>query len=115
MTRIIILFIAVSASGQALSLGAWIKGTVNRTLLQEGAWGLCMANIVPGPETVLPSCAEGWVTFSCSGDFNSKSAGNLKFQSAQLAFITGKELDIAVEDTKRHNGYCFAVRVDVLK
>lgn len=115
MIRIFILFMAVSASGQVLSAVSWLDGIVNRTLVQDNAFGLCMALITPGPETVLPSCQGGWVTFSCSGDFNSKSAGNLKFQSAQIALLTGKNVAAIIDDTKKHNGYCFAQRIDNLK
>ena len=65
------------------------------------------------PSTVLADCPD-WVTFSCSGDFNSKSQGNLKFQNAQLAMVTGKQVALLVDDSKKHNGYCWARRIDII-
>jgi len=65
------------------------------------------------PSTVLADCPD-WVTFSCSGDFNSKSQGNLKFQNAQLAMVTGKNVVLRIDNSKKHNGYCFAHRIDVI-
>ena len=88
--------------------------TVTKILVQEGLYGGCMAEVNPGPETALPNCASYWVTFSCSGDFNSKSNGNLKFQSAQLAFLIRQKFICLSTTRKKHNGYCFAQRIDVL-
>ena len=113
MTRLIILFMLVTVSGPTLSAASWLDATVERTLVENDAFGLCMALIAPGPETVLPSCGSGWVTFSCSGDFNSKSAGNLKFQTAQLALLTDEEIGLWIDDARKHNGYCFAQRIDL--
>ena len=113
MIRIIFLFLAVIASGQVLGDTAYFTTTVTKILLQEGLYGDCMAEVNPGPETALPNCASYWVTFSCSGDFNSKSEGELKFQSAQLAMLSGKPVKVTLDDSKKHNGYCFVRRIDV--
>lgn len=113
MIRIIFLFMAVIASGQVLGDTGYFTTTVTKILVQEGLYGGCMAEVNPGPETALPNCASYWVTFSCSGDFNSKSNASLKLQSAQLAFISGKSISLLIEDSKKHNGYCFAQRIDV--
>ena len=113
MTRLIFLFIAISASGQVLGDLAWVEGTVDQLLVDDRYYGTCMVKVAPGPEAILPSCASNWVTFSCSGDFNSKSTGNLKFQSAQLAFLTGKKVAFYIDDSKKHNGYCFIQRLYV--
>lgn len=113
--RIIIFVMAITTSGQVLSATGKVVSEVTRTLTDHQNFGLCMAVINPGPETILPSCGPGWVTFSCSGDFNSKSSGNLKFQTAQLAFISSARASVFVDDTKKHNGYCFVQRIDVFR
>lgn len=114
--RIVVLLMAVIVPGYALRAApAWIWGaSVQQTMLDSQYYGLCMARITPGPESVHPTCSSGWVTFSCTGDFNSKNDGNLKYQTTQLSILSGKKLHILVDDTKRHNGYCFAPRVDLL-
>ena len=55
-----------------------------------------------------------WVTFSCTGEPTSKSSAMRLYDSAQLAFVRGRTVRIWVDDTKKHNGYCFASRIDVL-
>ena len=61
------------------------------------------------------NCPVGkWVTFSCTGELTSKSSAMRLYDSAQLAFVTGRTVRIWVDDTKKHNGYCFASRIDVL-
>jgi hypothetical protein len=34
---------------------------------------------------------------------------------AQLALATNKSVMIVVDDSRRHNGYCFASRIDVIR
>ena len=114
MTRLIMLFMAVSISGQAQGAQAWLTGAVTRNLVDNAYFGGCMVAVNPSPRTILPGCEDGWVSFSCSGDFNSKSEGNLKFQNAQLAMVTGKQVALLVDDSKKHNGYCWARRIDVI-
>ena len=115
MLRLIIFLSSITVCWQVMSSSFWLYGTVTRTLVDTNSWGECMAKIVPGPHTVQPACGVEWVTFSCSGDFNTKARGHSKLESAQLAMVTGKPIAIWVDETKKHNGYCFGRRVDVLK
>lgn len=89
------------------------NGQVTATLIQDGVYGNCMVNLDKVVnEQGLEGCAGNWVTFSCSGDFNPKDVGYRKFDAAQLAFYTGKEIRVYVNDQKKHNGVCYAERVD---
>ena len=36
------------------------------------------------------------------------------YDSAQLAFVTGRRVRVWVDDTRKHNGFCFVTRIDVL-
>ena len=113
MLRAIFLFVAATASGFALSAQGVLISKVEQILVDNVNYGECMALVNPGPQTITgTSCNPYWVTFSCSGDFNSKTAGSNKFSSAQLALITAKNVRIQFDDTKKHNGYCFAQRID---
>ena len=58
-------------------------------------------------------CKTNWVSFSCSGDFTSKDVGYRMFDSALTAFVLGNRVMLEVDDTKKHNGYCYAGRVDI--
>lgn len=86
---------------------------VTRTMVDSGAFGGCMALLSVNPKTRLPTCASGWVTFSCTGDFNEVVMGYQKLDQAKLALATGKSVYVLVDDSKKHNGYCFARRIDV--
>ena len=37
------------------------------------------------------------------------------FESAQMAFALDRELMVEVTDEMKHNGHCYARRVDVLR
>jgi hypothetical protein len=37
------------------------------------------------------------------------------FDSAQMAYALGKKVFIEVDDTKKHNGFCYASRIDVFQ
>lgn len=101
---------------EALSATATYTTSVTRVLTDSENYGGCMAMVSPGPEAPALglSCLGSWVTFSCDGTFNSKSIGNSKLSAAQLGLVTGVDIIVGVDDTKKHNGYCFATRVDNL-
>ena len=88
------------------------NATVTRILTDNENFGQCMAVTEPSAEDRGLACKSYWVTFSCDGTFNSKSIGNAKYSAAQLAYVTGSQVFVSVDDTKRHNGYCFAQRID---
>jgi hypothetical protein len=91
-----------------------IQAKVSRTLVaEEGLWGGCMAQLSVDPQTLLPACASGWVTFSCSGEHVSKDIAYRMLDTAQLAQVTDKSVFLIVTDDKTHNGYCFIRRIDV--
>ena len=60
-------------------------------------------------------CRSKWVSFSCTGDFAPRAAAKTNFELAQLAFALGSEVRIQADDSRQHNNYCFASRIDVLR
>ena len=115
---------ATGAVLAALALGApsaqaateLVRGEVRRTLtVPDDRWGGCMALLSVSPqETGLDCPTSRWVTFSCTGVHASKSGAQRAFDSAQLAFVTRRRVLVWVDDTKKHNGFCFVSRIDVL-
>jgi len=104
------------ASGQALAATGQVVGNVYGVLMYADAtFGGCMAYVLPSPDTVLPGCPSGWVTFSCSGDFTDSVRAYRMVDQAQLALATGKQVYVEFRDDLKHNGYCFAYRIDVWK
>jgi len=88
------------------------ESSVSAILIDSELYGGCMAKVSPGPETILSSCNSGYVSFSCDGTFNSRAEGEKMLAGAQLAYVSGKPLLLVVDDSKRHNSYCVARRVD---
>ncbi len=74
-----------------------------------------MAALSVGPDTVLPACPPWWVTFSCSGDFTDPIRAYRMVDVAELALATNKKVQVFFRDDLKHNGYCFAYRIDAIR
>lgn len=104
----------LSAGGQALAAQATFCTHVSKVLMSaDKTWGGCMAALYDNPAAFLPTCGGGWVTFSCSGDFTDRVRAYRMADQAQLAVATGNSVCLTIQDDKKHNGYCFANRIDV--
>ena len=92
----------------------YVRGKVTKTLVaDQGRWGGCMVRIDQVLANHLLDCPSQWVSFSCSGTFTTKDIANRMFDSAQMAYALGKRVVLEINDTKKHNGFCYASRVDV--
>ena len=94
---------------------AVLSGQVKRILVSAEHFGGCMALLSENPKIKLPSCGGGWVTFSCDGTYTSKDVAYRMLDQAQMALALGKNAYVVVDDTRRHNGYCFAYRIDIVR
>ena len=87
---------------------------VTRLLVaDEGRWGGCMVLLDRELSDFNLNCPSRWVTFSCTGDFTSKDNAYRMFDAAQMAMALGTAVDLTVDDQLKHNGYCYANRIDV--
>jgi hypothetical protein len=100
-------------AGNAHATSKSYATTVTRTLSDAASFGGCMALVTP-PSNVGLNCPGGWVTFSCTGDFADRDAAQRGFEMAQIAQLMQRNVVLVVDDTKKHNGYCFASRIDLL-
>lgn len=101
--------------GQATTVS--IDTRITRTLAAaDGSFGGCMAALDVAPSESGLNCPAGsrWVTFSCTGEHATVSEALRMYDSAQLAFVTGRRVRVWVDDTRKHNGHCFVSRIDVL-
>lgn len=93
----------------------YLEGQVERVLVAGDArFGGCMARLSSDPGRYL-NCGANWVSFSCTGDFTDAVRGYRMLDQAQLALATGRAVGVEVTDSKKHNGYCFAQRIDVIR
>jgi hypothetical protein len=107
---------AAFASTGTIAGTATLYAKVNRTMLHsDGTFGGCMAQLSANPQAALSACAPFWVSFSCTGDFTDQVAAYRSFDQAQLALAANKDVMVVVDDSRRHNGYCFSSRIDVLR
>ena len=118
MKRFIIMLLMLSMGlvtvGHATT--AVVVTTINRTLVADnGRWGGCMVLLKKTLADAGLSCPSRWVSFSCDGVFTTKDVAYRMFDSAQMAYTLGQRVIVWVDDTKKHNGYCYANRIDVLK
>ncbi len=116
VTAAALALVSALASPLALAASASVVANVTRVLLiANDNYGGCMARISVDPQSVLPACASGWVTFSCTGTFTDPVRAYRMLDQAQLALAADKKVWVQILDTSTHNGYCFANRIDVLK
>lgn len=116
MKYIIALSMAVFMVTASVGIAAtvYVQGNVERTLIaDQDRWGGCMIWIDQVLSDQGLNCPGQWVSFSCTGTFTTKDVAYRMFDSAQMAYALGKKIFIEVDDTKKHNGYCCANRVDV--
>lgn len=105
---------AALLSSPAFAATGSLTAKVVRTLVTNGSsFGGCMVALSVSPATVLPSCAAGWLSFSCTGDFTDPVRAYRMLDQAQLAHVTGRNIFIQFTDAALHNGYCVATRIDV--
>ena len=109
------LSLSVLLAVPAQATTAEVVAEVRRTLtVADERFGGCMVLLSVSPSEKGLDCPESrWVTFSCTGTYTSKSNALRMYDSAQLAFVTGRTVRVWVDDTKKHNGHCFVDRIDV--
>ena len=91
----------------------WVT-QIDRLMVDSEYFGGCMAALTVPPQAQpgYEGCSATWVTLDCEGLINTKSEGAAKLSAAQLAYVTGKEVQVQVYAQRKINGYCWARRVD---
>lgn len=105
---------AFSTPGQGATVA--IKASVVKTMVaDQDRFGGCMARLDRNLADYGLNCSGKWVTFSCSGVYASRDTAYRMFDSAQMAFALGRKVSVQVDDTRKHDGHCYAARIDVLQ
>lgn len=120
MKKIILTVVVCSLSllsTSAFSQSGHLKVKVLGTLIHDKYFGKCMAFVGKKVNTATnsPDCPTKWVSFSCDGTYNSKDIAYRKLDIAQKTEITHGSMMIFVDDTKKHNGHCYAYRVESIR
>ena len=95
----------------------FLVGTVQRVMTADDGFGGCMIRLDVSPDSKIASCAANWLTVDCTatipGTVSTRSTNISRFQAAQLSYVTGYEVKV-IFDTRGHNGFCYASRIDNL-
>ena len=104
---VLLFFVAPSFAATGI-----VETEVRRLMSDPQLFGQCMAKLAVSPHLNpnLPDCKPDWVTFDCSGDFAAKDVANRSYDSAQLALVTKRVVVLTIDNTKKHNGYCWVRR-----
>lgn len=86
--------------------------TVISLLTDASEFGGCMARLSKNLANHGVDCTS-WVTFDCQAESSAitKSAANTLYQTAQLAFITGRVVKVLAVDSVKVDGQCLATRI----
>ncbi len=111
---LIVVYITLIGNISANAATAIITGKITKTVYAKGLYGGCMAALDVGINNVSGlDCVGSYVTFSCSGVFNEKDIAYHMASTAEMALALGNDAKVYITDSKKHNGYCFAYRVQV--
>jgi hypothetical protein len=106
-------FLVVVCSSITAATGILSGVKVDRILLSgDNLYGGCMARLSKPIASTGLDCPDSWVSFSCTGEFSSKTEAQRLLSGAQLAYVSGNDVLVAVTDSFKHNGYCVAYRLD---
>lgn len=103
----------VSSAVYATKISVW--STVDDLLVSSDYYGGCMASTPVVLADIGLNCPGKWISFSCDGTFNKKDLAYHMFDLSQVSFVTKNKVYIKVDDLKKHNGYCVAESIYLLK
>ena len=109
--HLVIFVVLAMVPFQAGADTAFFNTNITRVLVTgDDEFGGCMVRPAASMENALD--CRVWATMDCAGALGgTKSEGNRKFDTAQLANIMGKKLGLTITDDKKINGWCFVERV----
>lgn len=118
--RLVIALVLFTATTAGHGATGSLIANVNQILLSgdvvENNYGGCMAAFSVWPNTVLGSCPGAWLTFSCTGDFAPTSVQAYRMlDQAQLALAANKKVLVFFRDDMKHNGYCYAYEMRLIR
>jgi hypothetical protein len=116
MKRLIAALVLASCATPSLANIATINNAfIKRTLVQDDNYGGCMILLDKSIADAGLDCPTNkWVSLDCDGVYVSKTSAQKAFDSAQMAFALERKVSIKVDDSKKHNNYCIAIRIDVM-
>lgn len=124
LTTVALLAMAFFTSEQSFGVNDYWPGSVtgiavnnekNGTGPNDIWYGGCYVVMsTSSPGTIdCPSNNLNWISVDCIGEYNQKSQSASMLSQLQLAYVTGKSVNLVVEDGVKHDGLCVVQRVVV--
>ncbi|MFK8020930.1 MAG: hypothetical protein AB8B86_14265 [Pseudomonadales bacterium] len=113
LTVLLLLFFASSTFARTDKIGD-VK-PLRVLIADDNRWGGCMVLLDKSISATGLDCPSSWVSFSCTGDFNSQQVAGNMLDSAKMALALDIRLWLQITDEEKHNGACVAKRVDVYR
>jgi len=97
---------------QTASAGEFFRaGKITRVITASNNFGNCMVLLDSSISNGCPS--SGWVSLDCKGVYFPTVIGKRKYAAALTAFTLKSKVLLKVDNTKKHDGYCVASRIDI--
>ena len=112
---VLTILLALTCTQAVATTKLYTQVTVQATLIQEGELSGCAVKTNLTKATMANdnlTCGNNWLVLDCDGSWGSKNVAQGKLGASQLAYVSGRKLNVVVDDSKKANGYCFASRVD---
>ena len=108
-TAILIAFASAYFVPSAHAVETYVSGAtvLNIRNYTDNRFGGCVMQLdkdvlVSGTQTLTECNHADVVSLDCKGEFLSSKLSNQLFNSAQLAFVAGKKINVTVDDAKYH-------------
>lgn len=108
LTTLVTLLVAVKAHADT----GFVDAKVLRLLTGGPLYGECMIYLDADLAAAGINCGGNWVSLACDGRYGPKSIENQKYSAAQLAYVTGGDVRVWLDDSKKPDGVCYSFRVD---
>lgn len=106
------IFFAFLVTAKASAATGYVDAKVLRLLTGGDLYGECMIYLDTNLAGAGINCGGNWVSLACDGRYEPKSIENQKYSAAQLAYVTGGDVRVWLDDTKKPDGVCYSFRVD---
>ena len=115
VSQLLLMALCMCFAANAYAATASVYAKITRTLLADrGRYGTCLVRLDVDLTLSGVDCPYSHVTFSCGGDFQGKDVAWRMFDTAQMAFTLDYSVYLEVDDSRKHNGYCFAPLILVI-
>ena len=116
MKKLLVLIMLTTLSTSVFAARTNVTAKVTQIIVDDSRYGGCMARLNVNPATSLAACGNWYVTMDCLAEFpeSTKSGAAQKLSAAQLAYVANKSVKVNVDDSRKANGFCVAIRIDNL-